>query len=261
MILTRNNVNVYGDGDRTLMFAHGYGCDQNMWRPVADAISRDFKVVLFDYVGFGDSDLSAYSSAKYDNLQAYANDVLEIGQHLGLENAVFVGHSVSAMIGALASIAERDMFADLIMVGPSPHYLKHDDYDGGFTAAEIGEMLEFLDLNHLGWSQAMAPLIAGNAERPEIGQTLTNSFCATDPQVARDFAKVTFLSDTRQDLDKITARTLILQCDEDIIAPDNVGKYVNDAIKGSTFMRLNARGHCPNLSAPAEVVQAIRDFL
>ena len=261
MIIERNNVKVYGAGERALIFAHGYGCDQNMWRPVADALAPDYKIVLFDYVGFGDSDLSAYDSAKYSSLQAYADDVVEIAQHLELKNAVFIGHSVSAMIGALASIAALELFSDLIMVGPSPHYLKDGDYDGGFTPTEIDEMLEFLDLNHLGWSEAMAPLIAGNPDRPEIGQALTNSFCATDPQVARDFAKVTFLSDSRKDLKNISARTLILQCDQDIIAPDNVGQYVNKAIEGSTFKRLNATGHCPNLSAPSEVIQAIRGFL
>lgn len=261
MVLERHNINIYGAGETTLVFAHGYGCDQNMWRPVADALAKEFRIVLFDYVGFGQSDLSAYDSERYSSLQAYADDVVEIGRHLDLRDAVFVGHSVSAMIGALANIAAPDLFSKLIMVGPSPYYLEDDDYRGGFTRDQIDEMLEFLDHNHLGWSQAMAPAIMGNPERPELGETLTNSFCATDPQVAQDFAKVTFLSDCRQELQNVTARTLILQCDEDIIAPVSVGEFVHKSISGSTFERLNATGHCPNLSAPEEVTAAIRRFL
>ena len=261
MVLKQHNVHVYGNGATTLVFAHGYGCDQNMWRPVADALANDFRIVLFDYIGFGQSDLSAYDSGRYSSLQAYADDVVKIGEQLSLKDVVFVGHSVSAMIGALASISAPKLFSDLIMVGPSPYYLEDGDYHGGFTRNQIDEMLEFLDLNHLGWSQAMAPTIMGNPDRPELGQTLTNSFCATDPQVASDFAKVTFLSDSRQELRKITARTLILQCDDDIIAPVNVGEYVHHNIPGSTFVRLEASGHCPNLSAPDEVTAAIRSFL
>ncbi|GGX65953.1 hydrolase [Litorimonas cladophorae] len=261
MILEQNNVQTYGSGARTLVFAHGYGCDQNMWRPVADAMADRYRVVLFDYIGFGQSDLSAYASDKYATLQDYATDVIKIARELELQNAVFVGHSVSAMIGALASISAPDLFDDLIMVGPSPYYMKDGDYNGGFSPAEIEEMLEFLDHNHLGWSQAMAPAIMGNTDRPELGETLTNSFCATDPQVARDFAKVTFLSDCRDKLPEVKARTLILQCVDDIIAPEHVGAYVHANIAGSTFKVLDASGHCPNLSAPHQVTAAIEAFL
>ncbi|NNE57800.1 MAG: alpha/beta hydrolase [Hellea sp.] len=261
MIQKRHNINVLGDGPKTMVFAHGYGCDQNMWLPVAKNFQEKYRTVLFDYVGFGQSDLSAYDSERYNSLDAYADDVVAIGKALDLSGAIFVGHSVSAMIGALADSKEPGMFSELIMVGPSPYYLTDDGYNGGFTRAQIDEMLEFLDHNHLGWSQAYAPAIMGNPDRPELGETLTNSFCATDPQVARDFAKVTFLSDCRDALPNVKARTLILQCDQDIIAPENVGQYVHENIAGSTFSWLNAVGHCPNLSAPEEVTAAIRDFL
>lgn len=257
----RHNIQTFGQGSRTLVFAHGYGCDQNMWRPVADALAGEYRIVLFDYVGFGRSDMSAYSSARYSTLQGYAEDVVAIGQTLGFEQAVFVGHSVSSMIGALASIKAPALFSDLVMVGPSPCYLAEPGYNGGFSAQQIEEMLEFLDANHLGWSQAMAPAIMGNPDRPELSQTLTNSFCATDPKVSRDFAKVTFLTDSRKDLDKVTARTLVLQCQNDIIAPIEVGEYVHAHIANSTFKLLNATGHCPNLSAPSEIAAAIRNFL
>ena len=261
MDLARNNVNVSGRGSRAMMFSHGFGCDQSMWAEVARAFEPDFKVVLFDHVGAGRSDLSAYDSAKYSTLDGYADDVIEIGRELGLTDAVFVGHSVSAMIGALASIKAPGMFSDLIMVGPSPRYLDDEGYTGGFSREQIDELLEFLADNHLGWSAAMAPAIMGNAARPELGERLTNSFCATDPTIAREFARVTFLSDNREDLAKISARTLVLQCREDIIAPNSVGEYVHERVPDSRFMLLDATGHCPNLSAPEEVTAAIRAFV
>ena len=244
-----------------MMFAHGFGCDQTMWTEVARAFEADFRVILFDHVGAGRSDLAAYDSRKYSTLDGYADDVVEIGRELRLRDAVFVGHSVSAMIGALASIKAPGMFSDLIMVGPSPRYLDDDGYTGGFSREQVEELLEFLADNHLGWSAAMAPAIMGNAERPELGERLTNSFCATDPSIAREFARVTFLSDNRDDLPKVKARTLVLQCSEDIIAPTSVGEYVRDRVPNSRFMLLDATGHCPNLSAPEEVIAAIRAFV
>lgn len=244
-----------------MVFSHGFGCDQHMWADVAPAFEADFRVILFDHVGAGQSDLSAYDSEKYGKLDGYADDLIEIGHALQLEHAVFVGHSVSAMIGAIASLKAPRMFSDLVMVGPSPHYLNDGDYTGGFSPAQIEELLEFLADNHLGWSQAMAPAIMGNPERPELGRRLTNSFCNTDPRIAREFARVTFLSDNRRDLPAITARTLILQCQQDIIAPECVGEYVHEAVPNSQYVLLNATGHCPNLSAPAEVAAAIRAFV
>jgi sigma-B regulation protein RsbQ len=244
-----------------MMFAHGFGCDQNMWRFVAPAFESDFSTVLFDHVGAGRSDLTAYDPKKYSTLSGYADDVVEIGRALGLKDAVFVGHSVSAMIGVLAAIKDPSLFERLVLVGPSARYIDDANYVGGFSAKQIEELLSFLEENHMGWSAQMAPAIMGNPDRPELGKELTNSFCRTDPAIAREFARVTFLSDNRADLPKVKARTLILQCTEDIIAGMQVGDYVQRNIPGSKMVVLRATGHCPNLSSPDEVVAAIREFV
>lgn len=244
----RNNVKVTGSGTRTIVFAHGFGCDQHMWRKVAPDFERDFTVVLFDNVGAGGSDLRAYDPAKYSTLDGYATDIVEIGVELGFSDAVFVGHSVSAMIGVLASIQSPGMFGKLVLVGPSPRYINDAGYVGGFTEEQIGELLESMADNHIGWSVSMAPVIMGNGERPELGEELTQSFCRADPDIARDFARVTFTSDNRADLPKVTVPTLVLQCSSDMIAPAEVGAYVRDHISGSTMVKLAAKGHCPNLS-------------
>ena len=260
-VLRRNNVNIRGAGERTMMFAHGFGCDQHMWDPVASQFADQFRIVQFDYVGHGGSDLSAYSSQRYSTLDGYAEDVVEIGRALGLSGAVFVGHSVSAMIGALATLKAPGMFSDLVMVGPSPRYIDDEGYRGGFAKEQVEELLDFLAANHLGWSAAMAPAIMGNADRPDLAKDLENSFCRTDPEIARDFARVTFLSDNRDDLATIDVRTLVLQCQNDIIAPVEVGEFVHARLPNSDYRLLDATGHCPNLSAPDEVAEAIRDFV
>ena len=260
-VLSRNNVVVKGTGDRTMVFAHGFGCDQNMWRFVAPAFEGEFTIVLFDHVGAGESDLSAYSLDKYSTLQGYADDVIEIGCELQWKNAVFVGHSVSSMIGALASLKAPDMFGSLVMVGPSPRYIDDEDYVGGFSASQIEELLDFLDNNHLGWSTAMAPTIMGNPDKPELSRELTNSFCRTDPQIAKHFARTIFTADNRAELASVTARSLVLQCTDDIIAPDVVGEYVHRQLPNSQFVKMRATGHCPNLSAPGETIAAIREFV
>jgi sigma-B regulation protein RsbQ len=257
----RHNVKVAGSGSRAMVFAHGFGCDQNMWRLVAPAFEKDFRVILFDHVGAGGSDLSAYNPGRYSSLDGYADDVVELCCELGVRNGVFVGHSVSAMIGVLATKKVPDLFAELVLVGPSPCYIDHEDYVGGFTEAQIHELLDFLDSNHMGWSQAMAPVIMGNADRPELGEELTNSFCRTDPEIAKRFARATFLSDNRRDLDGITTRALVLQCSEDVIAPQAVGEYVHRRLPNSRLVIMKATGHCPNLSAPEETIAAIRDFV
>ena len=261
VVMRRNNVNVSGAGARTMMFAHGFGCDQTMWTQVAHEFEADYRIALFDYVGHGQSDLTAYDADRYATLDGYAEDVTEIGRALGLSNAIFVGHSVSAMIGALATLKAPGMFSDLVMVGPSPRYIDDDGYRGGFSRAQIDELLEFLADNHLGWSAAMAPAIMGNADRPDLSARLENSFCNTDPDIARDFARVTFLSDNRDDLAAVNVRTLVLQCSSDIIAPVEVGQYVHASLPNSDYRLLRATGHCPNLSAPDEVTAAIRDFV
>ena len=258
----RNAVTVTGQADgQPIMFAHGYGCDQNMWRTVAPAFLDTHRVVLFDHVGAGRSDLGCYDDERYSTLDGYAEDILEIVHDLDLRDIVFVGHSVSAMIGLLAAIREPDRFAKLILVGPSPRYINDGDYVGGFDKSDIEAMLESLDSNYLGWSSTMAPVIMGNPERPELGAELTNSFCATDPEIAKKFAHVTFMSDNRDDLGKVRTPALILQCTDDVIAPAVVGDYVHENLPGSTLVIMNATGHCPNLSAPAETIAAIRTFL
>jgi|SRR5579872_2591445 len=259
--IKRNNVRVRGAGHRTMIFAHGFGCDQNMWRFVAPAFEKDFMTVVFDHVGAGGSDLSAYDSAKYSTLSGYAKDVVEIGTELGLKDSVFVGHSVSSMIGVLAARQAPGMFGKLVLIGPSPRYIDDDGYVGGFSAQQIEELLRFLDSNHMGWSMQMAPMIMGNPDRPELGQELTNSFCSADPEIAKAFARVTFTSDNREDLAEVFLPTLVLQCSEDIIAPPEVGEFVARNIPNSRMIVLDATGHCPNLSAPEEVIAAMRPFV
>jgi sigma-B regulation protein RsbQ len=244
-----------------MIFAHGFGCDQNMWRFVTPAFEETYRIVLFDHVGAGQSDPSAYSRGKYESLKGYASDVLEICRELGLTRAIFVGHSVSAMIGVLAALQEPDRFERLVLVGPSPRYIDDEDYAGGFSREDIEGLLETLDSNYLGWSTAMAPVIMGNPDRPELGVELTNSFCRTNPEIAKHFARVTFLSDNRADLPRLTTRSLILQCRDDAIAPRSVGEYVHSQIPDSELVLLEATGHCPNLSAPQETIAAIQGFL
>lgn len=260
-VTRRFNVKVSGRGMTPMLFAHGFGCDQNMWRYVAPAFEDDYKVVLFDHIGAGGSDLGAYDVQKYSSLRGYADDVLEICRALDLERVIFVGHSVSAMIGILAAIKEADQFSNLVLVGPSPRYINDDNYVGGFSEPQINELLEFLDSNHMGWSEAMAPVIMGNPDRPELGQELTNSFCRTDPEIAKRFAKATFLSDNREDLARVRTPSLILQCSDDVIAPVEVGRYVHKHLPDSKLAILTAIGHCPNLSAPAETIAAIKAYL
>lgn len=260
-ILQRYNVNIRGRGRVPMLFAHGFGCDQNMWRLVTPAFEEDYKVILFDYLGHGQSDVSAYDARKYDTLNGYADDLLQICEALDLRDVILVGHSVSASIGILAALRQPQRFQKLILVGPSPCYIDEGDYVGGFTRASIEELLQFLDSNHLGWSSAMAPAIMGNPDRPELGAELANSFCRTNPDVARQFARVTFLSDTRADLPRLTIPSLILQCSQDVIAPTCVGDYVHRHLRGSRLALLDATGHCPHLSAPAQTIAAIKEFL
>jgi sigma-B regulation protein RsbQ len=261
-VLERNNVTVSGPADGApMLFAHGFGCDQHLWRLVAPEFEADHLVVLFDHVGAGGSDLAAYDPAKYASLHGYASDILEIIHALELEDVVFVGHSVSAMMGVLAALQEPERFAKLVLVGPSPCYVDDDGYVGGFSREDIDELLESLESNFLGWSRVMAPVIMGTPDRPELSAELTNSFCRTDPDIAADFARVTFLSDNRADLAGVRIPTLILQSRVDAIAPPVVGEYVHREIPDSTLVLLDAVGHCPNLSAPAATIEAIRAFL
>ena len=263
-VLVRNNVTVGGNPDgRPMVFAHGFGCDKNMWRFIAPAFEDRFRTVVFDYVGAGGSDLGAYDAERYASLHGYARDVLEICEALELSDVVFVGHSVSAMVGVLAANAEPGRFAALVLVAPSPRYVDDDanGYVGGFKREDIDGLLASLDSNYLGWSSAMAPVIMGNPDRPELGAELTTSFCRTDPEIQKRFARATFLSDNRDDLARVQVPTLVLQCSDDVIAPQAVGEYVHRKLPNSRLVTLDATGHCPNLSAPRETISAIQAFV
>lgn len=260
-IIKRNNVQVTGQGGQIMFFAHGFGCDQNVWQDLTAAFQTDYKLVLFDYVGAGQSDLSAYNSERYSTLDGYAQDIIEICDALKIRQAIFVGHSVSSMIGVLASNKRTELFSKLIFLGPSPRYLNDGDYKGGFEQKDLDQLFEVMDNNYLGWSQAMAPAIMANSQHPELGETLTNNFCATDPEIARQFARVTFLSDNREDIEKITVPSLTLQCAEDIIAPLTVGDYINIHTPQNKLVILNATGHCSHMSAPDETIAAIKTFI
>jgi len=244
-----------------MVFIHGFGCDQSMWRYLAPAFQHRFKTILFDLVGSGSSDLSAYDRSKYDSLHGYAADLLEIVDEFADGPVLLVGHSVSAMTGMLATIEAPERFAAHVMVGPSPCYINSEDYVGGFTRPDIDDLLRTLESNYLGWSSTMAPAIMGAPDQPELGVELTNSFCQTDPEIAKHFARVTFLSDHRADLPKARTPTLILQCSDDIIAPRSVGEYMQRAMPAATLRVIDNVGHCPHLSAPSASTAAMEDFL
>ncbi|WP_257455388.1 alpha/beta fold hydrolase [Archangium lipolyticum] len=245
-----------------MLFAHGFGCDQHMWRFVSPAFEDDYRVILFDYVGSGRSDLRAYNAERYSDLNGYAQDILDICEALELEDVILVGHSVSSMIGLLASIKEPRRFQRLVFVSPSPRYINDaPDYVGGFERKDIEELLDTMDKNYIGWASFLAPTIMQNGDRPELSDELRDSFCSTDPNIARRFAQVTFFSDNRKDLPKLTVPSLILQCSEDLIAPREVGEYLHRHVPGSTLRVMKATGHCPHMSAPEETIGLIKDYL
>jgi sigma-B regulation protein RsbQ len=261
-IRSRNNVRELGRPDgRPMVFAHGFGCSQEAWRLVTPFFESDYRVIVFDNVGVGGSDLSAYDRSKYDSLHGYADDLLQILASLDLHDAVVVGHSVGSMVGVLAANEDASRVGSLVLVGPSPRYINDGPYVGGFEQEDIDGLIDSLDANYLGWSQAMAPVIMGNPGRPELGEELTAMFCTVDPAIARQFARVTFLSDNRRDLAEVTVRTLVIQNSDDVIAPDEVGRFVHEQIPGSTLVTLRSTGHVPNLSGPAELAGAILSFL
>jgi sigma-B regulation protein RsbQ len=260
-ILTRNNVHISGKGETPMLFAHGFGCDQNMWRYITPAFESAYKIVLFDYVGSGNSDVSFYNEERYSSLNGYATDVLEICKELNLSNVIFVGHSVSSMIGLLAAIERPSVFSKLIMIGPSPCYINDKDYSGGFEKSDIEGLLETMEKNYIGWANFLAPAVMGNKDRPELGEELTASFCSTDPVIAKQFAEATFLSDNREDLKKSKIPALILQCSEDIIAPNAVGEYLQSNLPESTLKIMKATGHCPHMSEPEETISLMKAYL
>ncbi|MFJ5769214.1 alpha/beta fold hydrolase [Psychrobacillus sp. NPDC093180] len=261
-VLLRNNVNITGKGPRTMLFAPGFGCDQNMWRLVAPAFEENYRIILFDYVGSGKSDYNAYDTSKYSDLYGYANDLVEICAALDLKEITFVGHSVGSTIGMLASIQKPDLFEHLIMIGPSPRYLNDQpDYNGGFEREELEGLIDMMEMNYIGWSNYLSKVIMKNPDRPELSKELEESFCSTDPTVARQFAIATFFSDNREDLKKVLVPSLILQCSEDVIAPIEVGNYMHRHLPKNTLRFMEATGHCPHMSHPEETIRLIREYL
>ncbi|MDF1738615.1 MAG: alpha/beta hydrolase [Verrucomicrobiales bacterium] len=261
-ISKRNNVTVFGKGSRAFVFAHGFGCDQHMWRYLTPAFEDDYRIILFDYVGAGKSDISAYDSERYSTLEGYAQDVLEVLRELDLKDVIFAGHSVSSIIGALAWLEEPERFSHLIMVAPSPCYLNQlPDYVGGFERADIDGLLDLMDKNFLGWAGFLAPMVMQNSDKPELTGELEESFCSTDPVAAGEFAKATFLSDYRHVLPEVSVPSLILQCSDDVIAPVGVGDYMHERLPCSELRRMKATGHCPHVSHPDETINLIRDYL
>ncbi len=261
-VIARNNVKVFGQGTRQIIFAHGFGCDQNMWSYVVPEFESDFRIALFDFVGSGRSNLAAYDRERYSSLDGYARDLIEVLDAIGFTEAIFVGHSVSAMIGVLASIERPDLISNLVLVGPSARYLNDPPaYVGGFERADLEGLLELMDKNYIGWANYLAPVIMGNPEQPEFSGILRDSFCSTDPVIARKFAEATFFADNREDLPKVLIPALIMQCSEDVIAPESAGKFVASEIANSTYVKLDATGHCPQVSHPEETARIIRGYL
>lgn len=257
----RNNVKVFGEGSQVLMFGHGFGCDQNTWRLVTPALEKDYKIVLFDYVGAGSSDLSAYDEKRYGTLEGYAKDVIEICEALNLRDVIFIGHSVSSMIGLLAVNEAPEIFSKVVFIGPSPRYLNDVNYPGGLERDELEELLDIMDSNYLGWSSTIAAQIMGNQDRPELAEGLASSFCSTDPEIAKKFARVTFLSDNRKDLAKLKVPSLTIQSKEDFLTNEEIASYIQKNTTGNQIALLNSTGHCPHLSDPDGVVNALKPFL
>lgn len=248
-------------GAQPVLFVHGFGCDQSMWKLVSPAFEDRYEVITIDLVGAGGSDPTAWDAQRYSRLDGYASDIVALVEELDLHDVVIVGHSVSAMIAAIADVMAPARFSRIVMIGPSPRYVDDGAYVGGFTAEAVDDLLASMASNYLGWSAAMAPVIVGNPARPELGQQLTEVFCRMDPAIARVFARTTFLSDARHVLPLVTAPTLVMQCAEDVIAPEQVGRFVAEQVPQGTFVQLRASGHCPNLSAPGETIAVIRDYL
>jgi sigma-B regulation protein RsbQ len=260
-VLARNNVKISGRGTQPMLLAHGFGCDQNMWRFIAPAFEADYRVIVFDYVGSGHSDLGAYDPERYASLEGYAQDVLDICQALDLEDVVFVGHSVSGMIGVLAANREPARFANLILLGPSARYVNEGEYVGGFERSDLEGLIDMMDRNFIGWANFLAPVIMKNPDRPELGAELEASFCSTDPVIARRFAEATFFADNRTDAAEVQVPSLIVQCADDAIAPQAVGEYLHRTMPRSTFRLLEVTGHCPHMSHPEETISAMREYL
>jgi sigma-B regulation protein RsbQ len=260
-VLKRNNVKIIGEGEKVMLFAHGFGCDQNSWKYIRNEFASDYKLVLFDYVGAGNSDISSYDPQKYNSLDGYAGDILEICDALKINGVIFIGHSVSCMIGALAAIKQPAVFKKLVFIGPSPCYITKGSYIGGFDQETIDSLLEVMEEDYISWARSLAPAIMDKKNTPLLGKELSDSFCSIDPTIAKQFARVTFLSDNREDLRLIPIESLTIQCSDDMIAPVVIGEYINQNTPNNTLTVLQAYGHCPHMSYPAETIAAIRAYL
>ncbi|WP_348753632.1 alpha/beta hydrolase [uncultured Aquincola sp.] len=261
-VLARHNVRRLGAvGHRPLVFAHGYGCDQQVWQHITPAFEADHELLLFDYVGSGGSDTSAYDRQRHGSLEGHARDLIALCEAAGLQRPVLVAHSVSTMVGVLAARLRPDLFEGLALVAPNPCYINHPGYVGGFERHDVDDLMDVLDQNFFSWARMMAPVIMGNPGRPELGDALANSFCSVDPSIARHFARVTFLADHRADLPQVHTPCLLMQCTDDALAPPAVGEYLQHALPQAELVQLAATGHCPHLSAPAETTAALQRFL
>jgi sigma-B regulation protein RsbQ len=260
-ILTRNNVNISGKGTQPMLFAHGFGCDQTMWGHITPAFEEHYKIILFDYVGCGKSDKSCYDPADYSSLDGYAQDIIDICHALSLRDIIFVGHSVSGMIGMLAAKLEPHRFSRIIMLGPSACYINDPHYKGGLEREMVDGILATIDAGTHDWAYNLAPVIMGNPDRPELAAELSTLFCELDPKVASQFARATFLSDNRPQLAALKVPTLIMQCSEDIVAPEAAGSFIHRSIPGSTMVKLQATGHVPQVSAPMETISVMKGYL
>jgi len=257
----RNNVKITGQGTETLLFGHGFGCDQNTWRSILPAFEKDYRLIMFDYVGAGGSDLTAYTDERYSSLDGYAQDIIDICSELQLQDVTFIGHSVSSMIGVLAIKKAPHFFRKIVFIGPSPRYLNEEGYNGGIDAADLDDLLDVMDSNYLGWSGMVAPLIMANEQEPHLAEALTASFCATDPEIAKKFARVTFMSDNRKDLSSLTIPSLTIQCEEDFLTSKEVAEYIQQHTFNNEVIMLDTKGHCPHLSDPKGVITAIKRFI
>lgn len=261
-VIQRNNITVHGNGDKVLVLAHGFGCDQRMWRYVLPTLSERYKVVLFDYVGSGNSDPSSFSVDRYSSLNGYAKDVVDVFEALELENVAFVGHSVSSIIGLIALLEAPNTIAELVMVCPSPYFLNDlPDYEGGFEQSDLQELMSLMDKNYIGWAHYLAPLVMGVNSSEALVEELSGSFCSTDPVIAKTFANATFFSDHRNLLPQCTARTLILQSASDSLASVRVGKYMHQHVPNSELEIIQAEGHCLHMTDPAVTASSIANFV
>lgn len=260
--IQRNNVHVVGEGGRTFLLAHGFGCDQKMWQFLVPHLKKHGRLVLFDFVGAGKSDISAYSSERYSKLDGYAQDILDVMEHFAEQPAVFIGHSVGASIGMIAAHKRPNLFSHLALVCPSPCFINDPpDYQGGFERADLEELIELMDQNYIGWANYLAPLVAGADANQELVGTLSGSFCSTDPIIARNFATATFFADQRSLLPHIQQPTLIMQSLNDTLAPVAVGRYMADKLRNSELVEITARGHCLHMTHPKPVSEAFERFL